>query len=194
MVSALGQAYAGDVRMRTGGNPDSTTLMLGADVPPGVVYERDGVKVTAFAVDHDTPPIPAYGYRVDFAGRSVVISGDTRLSENLIRAASGVDLIIHEVMAATAEAAAAPAFQRILASHTSPEDAGRVFARARPKLAVFTHVSLVAAPERRAELLESLISRTRATYDGPVVVGEDLMTIIVGESVEVQRPPWLTPP
>jgi ribonuclease Z len=97
-------------------------------------------------------------------------------------------------MAATAEAAAAPAFQRILASHTSPEDAGRVFARARPKLAVFTHVSLVAAPERRAELLESLISRTRATYDGPVVVGEDLMTIIVGESVEVQRPPWLTPP
>ena len=54
------------------------------------------MKVTAFEVDHSVSP--TFGYRIDFNGRSVVISGDTRYSEGLIRNAQGVDVLIHEVV------------------------------------------------------------------------------------------------
>ena len=57
----------------------------------GVVYERNGVRVTAFEVDHGAGIKPAYDYRIDYRGRSVLISGDTRFSENLIRNGNGVD-------------------------------------------------------------------------------------------------------
>ena len=63
----------------------------------GVVYETNGVKVTAFEVDHGPLIKPAYGYRVDFEGRSVIISGDTRYSENLEKHAQGATLVIYEV-------------------------------------------------------------------------------------------------
>ena len=62
----------------------------------GLVFEHGGMKVTAFEVDHSVSP--AFGYRIDFNGRSVVISGDTRYSEGLIRNAQGVDVLIHEVV------------------------------------------------------------------------------------------------
>ena len=67
------------------------------DIEPGVVFDERGVKVTAFLVDHG-PVEPAFGYRVDYRGRSVVLSGDTRVSENLIRVAAGVDVLIHEAV------------------------------------------------------------------------------------------------
>jgi ribonuclease Z len=70
--------------------------LLVKEISEGVVYDKAGVKVTAFEVDH-APVTPAFGYRIDYAGRSVVLSGDTRVSENLIRHAQGVDLLVHEV-------------------------------------------------------------------------------------------------
>lgn len=65
-----------------------------SNVDEGVVYEKDGVKITAFEVDHK-PTKPAFGYRIDYGGRSVVLSGDTGFSENLIQYAQGVDLLVH---------------------------------------------------------------------------------------------------
>ncbi len=78
--------------------------LIGTDITQGVVYNQDGITITAFDVDH-TPPrdrdnheqFPALGFRVDYSGRSVVISGDTRFSENLIEYSQGVDVLIHEV-------------------------------------------------------------------------------------------------
>ena len=188
MVLALRQAFAEDVRNRSasGRLPDSVTAAVGNDIQQGLIYDRGGVRVTAFTVDHSYAPFVAYGYRLEFAGRSVVISGDTRPSENLARFAEGSDLLIHEVMAATAENAASPALQRIIGSHTSPEEAARIFQAAKPKLAVYTHVSLVAEPERRQALLETIIPRTRAIYAGRVELGEDLMTIAIWDSVSIQ--------
>jgi ribonuclease Z len=60
-----------------------------------VVCEHAGVKVTAFAVEHGIKP--AVGYRVDYDGRSVVLSGDTSCSENVIKYGANADLVIHEV-------------------------------------------------------------------------------------------------
>jgi|SRR5687768_3826718 len=187
MVSALRQAYDVDVRQRTDGVPDSTTEMIGHDVAEGVVHDRDEVRVIAFTVDHGDPPIAALGYRIETGGRSVTISGDTRKSENLIRHARQTDVLIHEVMAAGPGAQATPAFRRILDTHTSPEDAADVFSRAQPRLAVFTHIGILSAPALRPEILDGLLKRTQALYPGRVVVGEDRMTITVGDSVRVTR-------
>jgi ribonuclease Z len=110
MMSHLEQAYQYDVRIRiqNDGASQKGVALLVKDITEGVVYEKDGVKVTAFEVDH-APVKPSFGYRIDYAGRSIVLSGDTRVSENLMRHAQGVDVLVHEVFApATLERAGVP--------------------------------------------------------------------------------------
>ena len=189
MMSALRKAYDPDIQQRSEGSalPAEGVAVVARDIVEGVVFERNGVKVTAFNVDHGVVSMPALGFRIDYAGRSVVISGDTRFSENLIRFASGADVVIHEVMAASLEAQATEAMRRILSSHTSPEEAGRVFDRVKPKLAVYTHIGLVTEPAGISALRDALIPRTRTAYNGPVEIGEDLMTITIGDKVDVRR-------
>ncbi len=154
----------------------------------GVAYEKDGVKVTAFAVDHGELVKPAYGYRIDYDGRAVVISGDTRFDRNLIAAAKGADLIVHEVVLASDELlASSEQFRRIAAHHTTPEEAGIVFAEVAPKLAVYTHIIMLNSRTIPEAPLHSLITRTRTNYDGPLVIGEDLMTFIVDDTVSISR-------
>ncbi len=186
MMSHLEQAYEYDIRIRLyddRASPDGVVI-LAEDIGEGVVYEKGGVKITAFEVDH-TPVKPAFGYRIDHAGRSVVLSGDTRVSDNLIRHAQGVDLLVHEVASPeTFQRAGAPPerAKSVVAHHVTPEQAGEVFSRTKPKLAVYSHIVLPTATD------EDLIPPTRKTYSGPLEVGEDLMVITVGEKVEVRRP------
>jgi ribonuclease Z len=70
---------------------------------------------------------------------------------------------------------------RIIAHHTTPEDAGRIFSAVKPRLAVYSHIVPSPATEK------DIVGPTRKTYAGPLVVGEDLMTITVGEKVEVGK-------
>jgi ribonuclease Z len=154
----------------------------------GVVYEKDGVVVTAFAVDHGDLIKPAYGYRVDYDGRSVVISGDTKFDRNLIRAAKGADLIVHEVALASEELlASSEQFRRVVAHHTTPEEAGMVFAEVRPKLAVYTHFVILRGPTIPEAPMSTLIPRTRTNYDGPLVIGEDLMSFDIGDTISISQ-------
>jgi ribonuclease Z len=186
MMSHLEQAYEYDIRIRLyddRASPDGVVI-LAEDVAGGFVYEKNGVKITAFEVDH-TPVKPAFGYRIDYAGRSVVLSGDTRVSDNLIRHAQGVDLLIHEVAAPeTFQRAGTPPerAKSVVAHHVTPEQAGEVFSRTKPKLAVYSHIVLPTATE------QDLIPPTRKTYAGPLELGEDLMVMEVGETVVVRRP------
>jgi ribonuclease Z len=186
MMSHLEQAYEYDIRIRLyddRASPDGVVI-LAEDIGEGVVHEKGGVKITAFDVDH-TPIKPAFGYRIDHAGRSVVLSGDTRVSDNLIRHAQGVDLLVHEVASPeTFQRAGAPPerAKSVVAHHVTPEQAGEVFSRTKPKLAVYSHIVLPTATE------QDLLPSTRKTYSGPLEVGEDLMVITVGEKVEVRRP------
>jgi len=76
--------------------PGSGIKVIATDIREGVVYQANGVKVTAFLVDHG-PVKPAFGYRVEYRQHSVVLSRDTRPSENLVKFAKGADLLIHEV-------------------------------------------------------------------------------------------------
>lgn len=186
MMSHLAQAYASDIQYRTSNERASPAgaVLQAKDIDNGVIFEVDGVRVTAFEVDH-APVKPAFGYRIDYAGRSVVVSGDTRVSENLVRHATGADLLIHEVIVPEALRRAGVPPNRlpgIVAYHTTPEQAGEVLARVRPRLAVYSHVCPPTA--EAAEVLDP----TRRTYQGPVELGEDLMTIEVGEQITVRRP------
>ena len=157
----------------------------------GIVFDEEGVTVTAFAVDHGQYIKPSYGYRVDYAGRSVVLSGDTRFDENLIEAARGADVVIHELAAAREEMLAFDdRIQLILDHHTTPEEAGIVFDRVGPKLALYSHLTLLSSPDSPEVTVEELIQRTRTNYSGRLLVGEDLMRIEIGDAVSVRRFPY----
>ena len=156
----------------------------------GVVFDQEGVVVTAFAVDHGQYIKPSYGYRVDYAGRSVVISGDTRFDENLIEAAQGADVVIHEVAAAREELLEFDErIQLILDHHTTPEEAGIVFERVGPKLAVYSHFVLLSSPDVPEVSIAELLQRTRTEYAGPLEAGDDLMRLEIGDTVNVRRFP-----
>lgn len=186
MAGHLARAYQWDIatRSKDEGFPAEGVRLAAANLPPGVVYDVDGLRVTAFAVDHGVFAVPAYGYRVDYRGRSAVFSGDMRFDERFADQAKGADVMVVEVLSPEVEALRAQvqdpkALERILARHLSPEQAGTLFARATPRLAVFTHV--VPSPATAADL----IPPTRRRYSGPLAVGYDLMTIVIGDTVEV---------
>ena len=184
----LEKAYAFDVETRRDKDerlPGAGAVIDAKDLAPEAVVGIGGVKITAFAVDHG-PVKPAYGYRIDYAGRSVVLSGDTRFSENLIAHAKGCDVLIHEVVAVDVENRLSqmrdPAVtQRIIDHHTAAEDAGRVFSAVKPKLAVYSHI--VPSPTTAKDLE----APTRKSYSGPLLVGDDLTVITVGASVGVGK-------
>jgi ribonuclease Z len=104
----------------------------------------------------------------------------------LIDHARGVDVLIHEVVSPEVERRRAkvkdPArIERIIARHTPPEEAGRIFARVGPRLAVYTHI--VPSPARAKDL----VPPTRKTYKGRLEIGYDLMMITIGERIEVSK-------
>lgn len=187
MAEHLTQAFAFDIKTRRNvdeGLPGAGVELVGKDIDQGVVYESGGVKVTAFLVDHGAVK-PAFGYRVDYAGHSVVLSGDTKPSENLVRFAQGTDLLIHEVIDVDAYPRSGTHFtpeqqQKVIHHHTTAEQAGTLFSKVKPKLAVYSHIVPAEAP--------TLAAQTKKTYDGPVEVGVDLMTIEVGDRVVAHRP------
>jgi ribonuclease Z len=168
--------------------PEGIVLIAHEFDEDGIVYEKDGVVVTAFAVNHGDLIKPAYGYRIDYDGRSVVISGDTTFDPNLIKAAKGADLIIHEVALASDELlASSEQFRRIVGHHTTPEEAGIVFAEVNPKLAVYTHFVILSGPTIPEAPMSTLIPRTRTNYDGPLVIGEDLMSFDIGDTISISQ-------
>lgn len=185
MCEHLEKAFAFDKKARSGQEAYSQEgiLLEVKDVSPGAFYEHDGLKLTAFTVDHGEPIAPAYGYRVDYHGYSAAFSGDTRYYEPIVEQAKGVDVLVHEVISPevefrTAQVVGPDAVARVIAHHASPEQVGEIFARVKPRLAVYSHI--VPSPA----LADDLIPPTRKTYDGPLAVGYDLMTIVIGERVE----------
>src|SRR6266550_4579553 len=183
MMEHLPQAFAVDIRVRSGNYPIDGVKLLAHEITEGVVLDRDGIRVIAFEVDHGGEDLPAYGYRMDYRGHAAALSGDTTFNENLIRHSQGVDVLVHEVTAAAGSAAESPEqLKRIGSNHTTPDQAGEVFARVQPKLAVYNHLLLFggATPE-------DLIPATRKKYPGPLIVGEDLLQIQIGERVETRR-------
>ena len=190
LIENLERAYASDIKIRVA---DEKLPLSGiaTDVTEfdrdGMVYEQGGVKVIAFEVDHGDVIKPCYGYRFEYGGRAAVLSSDTRYNANVIKHGTGADLLVHEVASARPELMKEAHIQRIIAHHTTPREAGQVFAAARPKLAVYTHLVLPTTPTIPPPTLEDVIAETRETYNGPLVIGEDLMSFEIGDEVTVKR-------
>jgi len=179
MMAGLEKAFAWDIATRTKDQkfPSLPISVAATDMTEGVVYRDAGVKVTAIKVNHGELIDPAFGYRIDYDGRTVVLSGDTKYTENLVRNAKGADLIIHSVASIAPKLLKKSKIMRIiLAHHSEPEDTAKVFNTVKPKLAVYSHIVLYGGHKP-----QDVLRRVRAKYSGEVLIGKDLMAIDVGK-------------
>ena len=191
MMAYLERAYAADIQNRREVRPDMTESQVGVaakDIQQGLVYDQNDVRVTAFKVKHAKLE-EAFGFRIDYKGRAVVISGDMAPNENFVKYAQGAEVVLHEVGVARPELLKrAPEIRELIETHHStPEDAARDFARIKPKLAVYTHYTRPRRDDIPEVTIPEILSRTRAIYSGPLEAGEDLMRISIGDSVTVER-------
>lgn len=190
LMSKLEEAYALDINIRL---QDEKMPVEGirTDVSEfdqdGVVYQKDGLKVIAFEVDHGDVIKPAFGYRFEYRDRVAVLSSDTRYHPNVVKYSKGADLLIHEVGMAQPALMGIPAMKRILDHHTPPQDAAAVFNQAKPKLAAYIHMVLPGTDDIPPVTIEELLAETRRYYQGPLEIGEDLMSFDIGDTVTVKR-------
>jgi ribonuclease Z len=206
VIAGLNEAYAIDQGYRTAHHGPEVMPPSGAgmhatefavplnDGEEIELRNQDGVRIVAFRVDHT--PTEAVGYRVEYAGRSVVISGDTSRSASLTDAARGADLLVHEAISPRLDAIMHQAaldsgrqnvgaiFHDILDYHTSPEDAGRVAQEAQVSALVLTHF----LPQTPIPgLTHTFVQAARSTYDGPVFAARDGDVISLPREGGMQR-------
>ena len=209
VVEGFGRAYRQDAAYRIAHHGPQTTPPSGAGMTshpfalpaPGeavLVWDAGGLRVTAFGVDHE-PVRPAVGYRFEYGGRSLVVSGDTKKSANLTAQARGVDLLVHEALApqlvkrlnAAATAAGRANLAKItvdiLDYHTAPVEAAEIAAEAGVKHLLFTHV----VPPLPLPGLDSVfLEGVSDVYAGGVTLGRDgtLVSLPSGsDGVEVSQ-------
>ena len=193
VVDGFDAAYAQDATYRTAHHdaqhmPPAAAPMVAHEIALGdgptadaVVFDRNGLKVTMFRVQHE-PVSPAVGYRFDYKGNVVVVSGDTAKSESVVVHAKDADLLIHEalnrdMMGRIAGIVSTHGNPRIgkmandtLTYHTSPVEAAEVARDAGAKKLVLTHM---VPPPRNFLVRRMFMSGTDGIFDGEIVVGED---------------------
>ncbi len=193
MMKHFQAAYAWDIRYReiVGVHKEGSDL-IAHDVSPGVIFERDDLKITAFNVEHmpinvETGKLlglegATLGYRIDYKERSVLFSGDTRstASTNIIEYGKGVDVLIHEVQVpAPGNTPEARLANVSLSVHSTPAQVAYVFEQTRPRMGVYSHII---PPEITSD---ELLGAT--DYDGQMMVADDLMTLTIGDEITVGR-------
>ena len=211
LVHGFAQAYAADTRFRVAHHgaellpPDRAVMIPVPVVLDGAdairVLDEDGVVVTAFTVVHD-PVKPALGYRFDYGGRSVVVSGDTRPCPNLVTQARGADVLVHEAQdnhlvhimeeaaRASGEARVAKILADIPAYHTTPADAAREAVEAGVRLLVLTHFT----PPPDNVLLARIFRRdVNEVPPHGLVLGEDGTLIVLPTGSDAVRVTRLDP-
>jgi ribonuclease BN (tRNA processing enzyme) len=177
-------SYDIDIRMEDEGRPDLRNLVrvheFEAEGAPATVFTHDGLRVSAVKVRH--PPIThAYAYRFDAPDRSIVLSGDTTYSPELIALAKGADVLVHEVMhlggldRLLARNPNAPALRKhLIDSHTTTEQLGHVAAEAGVRTLVLSHF----VPGDDPAITDTMWTEdVRKNFAGEIVVGRDLMRI-----------------
>jgi ribonuclease BN (tRNA processing enzyme) len=170
-----------ETRIADEGRPDLRKLVTAHEFSePGLVMQNADVKVTAARVRHP-PIVHAYAYRFDAADRSIVISGDTAYSPELVALARGSDVLVHEAMHLGGLESllkrvpnAATLREHLHASHTATEDIGRVAAAAGVKTLVLSHL---VPPDDDSISDDMWMEGVRKHYGGPIIVGRDLLEI-----------------
>jgi ribonuclease BN (tRNA processing enzyme) len=174
-------AFDIETRIADEGRPPLAPLIRPHEITRDGVVMRDGdLTVTAALVDHP-PVLPAFAYRFDAPGRSIVISGDTAKSANLIRLARGADVLVHEVLYMPALDRLTAQFpnartlrEHLVASHTSCEDVGRLATEAGVKTLVLSHLVPGGPPIIPDDAWRDAVA---PYFKGELIVGRDLMVI-----------------
>lgn len=182
--SAYRVAHHGpDVVPPSGAGGVARTFHIPSGQSGAVIIEEDGLKVTAFEVDH-TPVKPAVGYRFDYKGRSVVISGDTVPCPSLLQHARGVDLLVQEalrptmldILKTTQQKINRPNIASIMGDianyHTTPEDAAKLANEAGVGYLILSHIL---PPLPVADLKPAFLGDVKEYFPGPITLGEDGM-------------------
>jgi ribonuclease Z len=149
------------------------------ELEEGTIWDADGVRISAFEVDH-RPVAPAFGFRFEAEGCRMVLSGDTTVCANLVAWAKDADLLVHECfihkeMLARRGGRADPGLANVAAYHTLSSEVGKIARRAGARLLVLTHFVPVEFDR------DALLCEVTADFAGPVVIGEDLLAIDVPE-------------
>jgi len=168
MTTHVLEAWRKDIEIRTTGLEHRFPLVVHAhDVKPGVIYKDDKVTVTAFQVAHGQWA-QAFGYRFDTPGRSIVISGDTSPSQELMAHCQPCDVLIHEGFSTNAPPPPMPDWTVYSAKyHTSTDQLAEIANRTKPGLLIVYHIS-GRVPD------DQLLKEIQKTYQGKVVIGRDL--------------------
>ncbi|MGQ7246308.1 MBL fold metallo-hydrolase [Halomonas sp. V046] len=174
VVDGVVAAYQPDIQHRLGSLPidkaapyTGVVTELGSE--PGLVFEDEYVRISAFDVPHGSwGPGHAFGYRIEAPDKTIVISGDTRFSDNLIEHAQGADILLHEVMSEQGLKTLPEDWQEyMLGAHTSPTQLADIADQVDPTLLVMIHPLLLGASE------DTLLEEISAAYDGAVELAQD---------------------
>ena len=151
----------------------------------GQVFNQDGLTVTSFETDHGEKIKPNWGYKIEYSGRTVVISGDAKNDIRVSEIAKNSDLLFHSLGAAKDEIKNLDDINAILQHHTTPKEAAKIFSSSRPKLAVIIHMVLLGKPGFPPMTSMEIMETIQKYYNGPLIIAEDLMKFEVGEKVKV---------
>lgn len=188
-VDGLKKAFAWDIAGRAGILPDAGGRLIAHEFDfkqdGGVVYEKNGVKITSFPAVHvlDGP----VSYRLDWNGLSFVFGGDSAPNKWFVERAKGADFVIHELFytpEGLTKLLGWDARQATFVSsyiHTPPSGFGKIMAQVKPRLAVGYHTI------RQPELDMMMIEEVRKVYDGPLAIANDLMAWHITKDLIEQR-------
>ena len=172
MTEDLLEAYRSDISYRLDGLEPANALgwqVNTHEITEGVVFQDDLIEVTAFKINHGSWD-NAFGYRFVTPDKTIVISGDTRPSQNLIRYSEGADILVHEVYSQAGFDKKTEVWKKYHASHhTSTFELGEIAKKTKPGLLVLHHILFWGANE------EELLDEISQIYDGLVSVGSDMM-------------------
>jgi ribonuclease Z len=187
-VTYMSKAMAWDRASVLGVRPATGFEAIGHEIPydrPAAIYERNGVRVSSFPAIHGLNG--AVGYKLEYAGLSVVFSGDTRPCRFVADAAAGADLLIHESFQSPAVVAKAfdlpleTAIHVTKAAHTIPSQMGRILGTTKPRMAALWHMDVTPG-------VDGVFEEIGEHYDGAVAVCQDLTVFnVTPEAVLVRQ-------
>ncbi|WP_217597643.1 MBL fold metallo-hydrolase [Cohnella sp. GbtcB17] len=181
IIGRMRESFEFDVKLRISYNlsDEAGSRIEYTECNEGVVYDKDGIRITAFEVDH-RPVYPAVAYKFEYNGKTAVISGDTIPVASMVKQAAGADLLVHEAYNKSwldAQIAQNPQYEKALSNpakyHTTTLEAAHIAQRAGVKHLVLTHH--IPAPEANPAAEQAYVEGMSDIYAGPITVGRDLM-------------------
>ena len=177
-VDNIKDAFNEDIKIRLEKPEELKILGLKTyvkEISDGLVYKSKNVEVHSINVDHGGGVEHAYGYKINYKDKSVVISGDTNYSEELVNAANDVDILIHEIAAAPSSLInKSEKVRGIMNYHTTPEELSKIINQTKAKFTVLNHVLLLGGITEDKVLK---LIKTNLDKDTEVMFGYDLLAI-----------------